>query len=177
MDSTTVSLLLLVISLVLLVISLVLLLSLSFHSVLRVAYSIKLLKRFLNLKKKLYLKFSIIENNLIIKEGVVMLALTKTQKATIGVQAFDSSVPPVEAVVENITFASSDESVCTVVQDPTNPTQAEVIAHADGVAQILVSADADLGEGTLPISGTLNVEVQSIIATGFSFTVGTPLEQ
>jgi len=159
------------------IILLILLLLTTLFLIFRGEYSIRLLRYLLNRKKSLHLEFSVIENNLIIKKGVVMIGLTKTQKVTIGVQAFDSSVPPVEATVENIVFASTDESICTVVQDPVNPNQAEVIAHEDGVAQIHVTADADLGEGVLLIEGSLNVEVQSIIATGFSFTVGTPTEQ
>ena len=106
-----------------------------------------------------------------------MLQMKSTQKASFAVKAFDSSEPPQEAPLEGITFTSSDETVCTVVQDPTDPKKAEVIGVGDGVAQILVNADADLGEGEIPLEGTLVVEIQSVIATNLSFEVSEPVDQ
>jgi hypothetical protein len=106
-----------------------------------------------------------------------MLGLTKTQKCSIAIKAFDDSVPPVEAPIENIIFTSTDEAVCRVEQDPVDPKKATVFAVEDGVAQINVSADADLGEGEMPLTGVLSVEVQTVFGKSLGIEVGTPEEQ
>lgn len=130
-------------------------------------------------QKKYHIVFYQLTNNSITKNGVItMLPLTKTQKCTIKVKALDSQVPPVEAPMENIQFISTDESVCSVIQeDPTDLSKAVVYAHNDGVAQINVSADADLGEGEMPLEGVLSVEVQTVFGTNLGIEVGTPEEQ
>ncbi len=86
------------------------------------------------------------------------------------------------AKVQNVVWASSDESVVTVlVEDPEgNPFRALVkSATTLGVSEVTCTADADLGEGVKPISGepigfhTIAGEATALGAP----TVGTPEEQ
>lgn len=77
----------------------------------------------------------------------------------------------------SVSYSSSDESIATVEEDPADETKFKIVAHAAGVCQVDVSADADLGSGTQTVSGFVAVEVLPAGATGFGLTFGTPTEQ
>ena len=72
------------------------------------------------------------------------------------------------------TWASSDETVATVIPDPADPTKATVTAVGPGVAQISVSVDADLGEGVRTITATGAIEVVLAEAHTIELQFGPP---
>lgn len=72
------------------------------------------------------------------------------------------------------TWASSDETVATVIPDPVDPTKAKLTAVGPGVAQISVSVDADLGEGVRTITATGAVEVVLAEAQTLELQFGPP---
>ena len=74
------------------------------------------------------------------------------------------------------TYASSDESVATVVASE-DGLSATVIAQGVGSYSISVSADADLGAGVTTISGQDSGTVSLGTATSVGFTVGPVEEQ
>jgi len=123
------------------------------------------------------LTFSIIGDNLITKyTGVSMLILTDTQKCSLQVSAVSAKGNP--ALVENVTFVSTDETILTVVQDVDDPSKAVVSAVGPvGSAQVLASADADLGDGVVLLEGILDVEVKAGEAVTLAVTTGTPEAQ
>lgn len=100
------------------------------------------------------------------------LILTDEQKVALAVAFTDKMGNP--ASVEGApAWASSDPCV-------------EVTAAADGfsavatttgplgTAQVSVTADADLGEGVVPIVGTLDIQVVAAMAANVGITAGAP---
>ena len=71
-------------------------------------------------------------------------------------------------------WASSDETVATVVPDPADPTKATVTAVGPGVAQISVSVDADLSEVVRTITATGAIEVVRAEAQTLELQFGPP---
>ncbi len=107
-----------------------------------------------------------------------MLQLTNTQQCPIAVSGVDKKGNPAE--LDSVIFTSSDPSVATVEPDPSDPgnqNKALVKAVAAGTAQINVTADADLGDGTTELTGTLDLTVVAGQAVGFEIKTGTPEEQ
>ncbi len=81
--------------------------------------------------------------------------------------------------VQNPLWASSDESILTLIPDPGGDPLA-VTAHAVGAlgaALVTFTADADLGDGIVPIIGTLDVVVLVGQAVALEIQPGTPVEQ
>ena len=75
----------------------------------------------------------------------------------------------------SVQWSSSDEAVATIAVDPENELKATVTAVGLGVAQILVSADADLDEGeTRAIEGSGAIEVVAAEAETFEVVFGEP---
>lgn len=100
------------------------------------------------------------------------LTLTDIQKVTV-------SITPVDAVgnvapVENVVWTSSDESILTVTASEDGLSAVvETVGHL-GSAQIMVEADALIGEGYEPLAGILDVTVVGSKAVGFTINAGTP---
>lgn len=104
-----------------------------------------------------------------------MLQLTDTQKVKVSVTPIDAKGAP--APVQSVTFVSSDETVASVSPDPNDPNGAIVVAGFPGVAQIQVTADADLGDSVANITGTLDITVVGGQAVSLTITAGTPEQQ
>lgn len=104
-----------------------------------------------------------------------VLQLTDSQQCDLSIAAVDKKGNP--APVQNPTFASSDETVATVVVDSTDPSKAVVVAGAPGVCQVQVGADADMGDGITPLTGTLDITVVGGQAVSLAVSAGTPVEQ
>lgn len=104
------------------------------------------------------------------------LILTVTQQSTLSIQPVDLRGNP--ARVDGVpawTVSSPDVLALTVEADGLS-----ALIRATGLvgtAQLNVSADADLGEGVVTITGTLDVEVQSAQAVGIVINAGPPTEQ
>lgn len=107
----------------------------------------------------------------------LMARITNTQNIGVSISPIDKkgAIAPVQD--GSVAWASSDETVATVVVDPTNPLAATVTAVGVGVVQITVTADADLSEGVTTITGSGALEVVAGEAVGFQINFGTPAEQ
>jgi hypothetical protein len=106
---------------------------------------------------------------------LVMLQLTDTQQVAVAVSALDKKGQP--TAVQGIVFASSDMAIVTVAPDAADPAKATIVAGLPGIAQVTVTADADLGEGVQAITGALDITVVAGAAASLSVTPGAPTEQ
>lgn len=85
-----------------------------------------------------------------------------------------------EAPIEegSLKIASSDESIFTIEQDdeqPDDPDAKMIVPHAEGSAELTITADADLGSGVVEISLTVTGTIISGAAVGFGpVTFGQP---
>lgn len=125
------------------------------------------------------LMLRLITNQINITGDITLLSLKSTQFAVSGeIQAVDRLGNPAQVEAGSVNFSSSDESVFRAEQDPENEKIVKVVAVGPGVAQLDYSADADLGEGVVTITGFTGVEVTPAQAVGFSgLSFGEPQEQ
>jgi hypothetical protein len=74
-----------------------------------------------------------------------------------------------------ITYTVDDDTLCVVNVDPNDSSviEVETKTDAEGLATITINADADLGEGVVPITGSFQVSVVKPQATNFGITPGT----
>ena len=80
------------------------------------------------------------------------------------------SLAPTSAVgnpepVENVTYASSDNSIVTVDE------HGKVTAVAVGTATITITADAQIGDGVVDIIDTIDIEVTPELAVHLNPTI------
>jgi|SRR5262245_4904295 len=106
----------------------------------------------------------------------MQLILTATQDAPVTAVCTDSKGNP--APVQGPTWKTSDATIVTLKPDVTDPMKITVSAvGALGAALVTFTADADLGEGTVPIIGTMDVVVNPGQATVVQIQAGAPVEQ
>lgn len=110
-------------------------------------------------------------------EDVKMFSMTDSQQVVASVQPVTAKGKPAQVQSGSVEWSSSNPGVITVTEDPSNELSALIVAGAPGIAQVTFSADADLGEGVVPISGVADVEVTASAATGFDVKFGAPTEQ
>lgn len=128
-------------------------------------------------KNKPYLLLSLLIDQIKIKGKIMAASITTTQQVTGTLQPVDAKGKPASVEVGTVRFSSSDQSVFTVEQDPTNELSVKVVAVGPGTAQLDYSADADLGEGIKTIEGFTAIEVLPASAVGFGLAFGAPEEQ
>ena len=111
-----------------------------------------------------------------IKGEILMIGLKVEQNVKVKLQPMDRLGNPATVEPGSVQFESSDPDVFTVIQSPDNELEATVFSSLDnpGTAQLDYSADADLGEGVVKISGFSAVEVLPLQAVGFGLNVGEP---
>jgi hypothetical protein len=101
-----------------------------------------------------------------------MLQLTDSQKVRVQVTGLDKKGQP--ATIPSVSFSSSDANVASVVQDPGDPSSADVSAGVPGACQI--KASATLADGSTA-EGVLDITVVGGAAVSLSLTAGAPSEQ
>lgn len=111
-----------------------------------------------------------------IQTGVTSTTMTNSQKMTVTATPVGRNNQP--APVEGLlAWASSDETILTVVP-AADGLSAEVTAVGPlGTAKVSVNGDADLGAGEKKIFGELDVEVTQGAAVGISIVAGEAVEQ
>jgi hypothetical protein len=111
-----------------------------------------------------------------ITEGITKMDLRDDQQVTLTIQPVDKKGKP--ALVDGVPeWLSSNTDVATV-EPSSDGLSALVVAGAPGdSATISVTADADLGAGVTPISGSLVVTVVPGAATSVTIVPGTPADQ
>lgn len=108
-------------------------------------------------------------------DTVMALLLTTTQKVTLSIQPVDAKGFP--ARVDGVpVWSVSDASVANLVTSA-DGLSVEVFAGFPGTAQVLVEADADLGAGSRPLQGTLDLIVEPGEAVSLTITAGVPSQQ
>lgn len=105
-----------------------------------------------------------------------MFSLRDTQQvdASIGA-ATDARGNP--TTVANPIWSSSDPTVLTVTPSDDGTSAVFAAAGPLGTANIVLDADADLGDGVVAIQGVVEVEVVASNATTVNITLGTPTDQ
>lgn len=104
-----------------------------------------------------------------------VITIAVNQKVSVDAVPKDAGNNPA-AVVEPITFANSNNAVCTVVQNP-NPAQhtnATVFAAAVGVSTVTFSGVNSTGA---PVTGQFQVDVVALPANHVDFVFGPPALQ
>jgi hypothetical protein len=119
---------------------------------------------------------AVIDKTNTIKGDLKMLILTDAQEVDLAIKPLDRKGKP--AQVDGIPeWTSSDPTIAKVT--PLEDGLSAVVAATDnlGSVQIRVTADADLGEGVEPITGTLDLEIAGGKAVSLGIIAGTPREQ
>lgn len=107
------------------------------------------------------------------KENPMALVLTDIQKVSLSIAAVDAAGNP--STVEDVVWNSSANDILTITADPTDPSKAVATTTGKlGTAQIQVSADAKIGEGTVALNGIQDVEVVAGEAVSLNIAAGTP---
>jgi hypothetical protein len=115
-----------------------------------------------------------LEDGTILNE-VTKMTLRDDQKVSLTIQPVDKKGKP--APVDGApVWASSDETVITVVPAD-DGLSAVASAVAPGSCRVVVTADADLGSGVTPLTGTLDFTVTGGQAATISIVAGTPEDQ
>lgn len=103
--------------------------------------------------------------------------ITDTQFIEGQVQPVNKKGQPSQVEQGSVEYSSSNEAVFTVTEDADDETKFVVTAVGAGTGQLNYSADADLGEGVVTITGFTDIEITPAQATGFNVTFGEPQEQ
>ena len=105
-----------------------------------------------------------------------MLILTDVQKVALAIAPKSAAGNP--ALVDGTpAWSSSDETVLTLTVAPDGMSAEAVTTGKLGTAQVNVSADADLGDGTKTITGVLDVEVKASEAVSLDISAGAPTDK
>lgn len=102
--------------------------------------------------------------------------LKATQNVTLSVgEVRDRKRNPTR--IDDPVWSSSDESVLVIAVSEDGMNAAASAVGPLGAATITLTADADLGEGVRPLTGTLDVEVVPGDASVVNIIPGVPTEQ
>lgn len=120
-------------------------------------------------------KFTVWREDGTTDEGATMATLRDDQNLPVTIQPVDKKNQP--ALLDGVpTWASSDETVATVVASP-DGLSATISGVAPGGCRVVVTGDADLGGDVTPITGTLDITVTGGGAVSITITPGTPVDQ
>ena len=101
------------------------------------------------------------------------LILTDEQQVPLSVSFTTAAGNP--AIVDGApVWTSSDENIVTVQPAEDGLSAVALTVGPLGVAQVSVTADADLGEGTRTITGLLDIEVRAAEAVVANIGAGAP---
>ena len=108
-------------------------------------------------------------------EGVTKMDLRDDQKVLLTIEPVDAKGKP--AKLDGVpVWAGSDDTVVTIV-----PASDGLSAVASGVtpgtARVVVTADADLGSGVTPLTGSLDFNITGGQAASLTITAAAPANQ
>lgn len=126
-------------------------------------------------KPEIYLTFS--TNDIKIKGVIKMVTMKVTQFVEGILQPVDRLGNPAQVEAGTVQFTSSDEAVFVVARTAEDELKVKLVATGVGVAQLDYSADADLGEGVVTITGFTGIEITAEQAVGFAVSFGEPQDQ
>src|SRR5262245_5884638 len=108
-------------------------------------------------------------------KGINMATIAKpNQNASGEVKPQDRHGNPSQVQENSVQYESDNTDVCTVEKDTENEKKFKLNFLSVGFANVKVKADADLGEGVVPIEATLQVVVEPEQAVGFGLDVSEP---
>ena len=132
------------------------------------------IERLLSPAKAVTLVFTVhLENQTF--EGVTKMDLRDDQKVLLTIEPVDAKGKP--AKLDGVpVWAGSDDTVVTIV-----PASDGLSAVASGVtpgtARVVVTADADLGSGVTPLTGSLDFNITGGQAASLTITAAAPANQ
>ena len=107
-----------------------------------------------------------------------MLVLKDSQKVTLTVAPVDAAGNPAKVDGAPAWEIVGTNPECLAVTPSDDGLSATVVAQGPlGTAQVQVTADADLGEGNVPITGLLDVEVVAGDAVSLNIGSGEPTDK
>ena len=109
-----------------------------------------------------------------LKSNKMAVTLSTIEQVSGQVTPTNAKGGPAQVESGSVEYSTSDASIADVVEDPNDETKFLIVAKSVGVAQVNVSADADLGAGVETITAFVAVEVLPAGATGFGLSFGTP---
>jgi hypothetical protein len=101
------------------------------------------------------------------------LILQDDQKVELSIAPVTAEENP--AQVESVTWVSSDTNILTLTASADGMKAEAVTVGPLGVAQVQVTADADLGAGVVTLQGILDVQVVAGQAVSLGVSAGTPV--
>ncbi len=111
-----------------------------------------------------------------ITEDVKQMKMTSSQQVSLSVKFVDKrgNPAPVDGVPE---WGSSNTDVVTLTVSEDGLSAVAVAVGPLGSATVSVQADADMGSGTTPVAGSLDIDITAGSAVTVSITAGTPEDQ
>jgi len=100
--------------------------------------------------------------------------LTDIQQVTLAITAVDARGNPAKLDGAPV-WATSDAALLSIVASEDGLSCVATAVGPLGTAQVTVSADADLGEGTRELAGLLDVEIIASEALNITIVPGTPV--
>lgn len=110
-----------------------------------------------------------------VQTGVENMELRDDQQVALTIKILDKKGNPAQVDGAPV-WAGSDDTVI-LVKANADGMGANVVGVAPGTARAVVTADADLGAGTTPLTGTLDFTVTGGGAVSIAITPGTPTDQ
>ena len=104
------------------------------------------------------------------------MALILTDEQKVGLTVSFTTAAGNAATVDGVpTWVSSDETILTVADIGADGMSCSILTVGPvGTAQVSVTADADMGEGTRQITGLLDIEVRAAEAVSANIAAGEP---
>ena len=100
------------------------------------------------------------------------LSALPQQRIPFTLQPVDRKGNPAPVEPGSVVYSMDDPTVAVFEVDSSNELAGAIITSAVGVTQFNYSADADLGEGVVTITGFDAIEVKPELAVGFGITFG-----
>jgi hypothetical protein len=104
--------------------------------------------------------------------AMASLLLTAVQKVSLSISPVDAAGN--SAPVEDVSWSSSDESILTVTPSEDGLSCVAETTGKLGVAQVVVKADARIGEDVNDLTGALDIEVVAAEAVSLGIAAGVP---
>lgn len=116
-----------------------------------------------------------IDQYIFIEGDITMITITDSQEFVVSGQPVDKKGNPAQ-VDGPLTFTSSDPTLLIVT--PIDATSARCTAVGPlGDAQVVITGDADLGAGVVPITGIEDVHIIAGAAVNLAVSSSAPTEQ
>ncbi|HXE12124.1 MAG TPA: hypothetical protein VN633_08390 [Bryobacteraceae bacterium] len=103
-------------------------------------------------------------------------SLPYDEHVTVAIEAADAAANKTTAVLSNVQFVSSDQTIFTVAPDPANPNGAIITGVKVGAAVLNITATATEADGKTAntLSATVNLTLAPGVSTQLLVMFGTP---